>query len=609
MEKLYLPKGSIIQGERISITHNGDICIANELVPLSIKSSEGSIEFTPEGDVTTCSHLLAENGKIYVSAKKLNAELISCQNLNLEIDDLDISQAIQIKERGQIKGLKLKTTEIVAGDLEIILDEDIEIQSIESTGDLVISAQNIKIDQIKAEKVSLEVREQMHCERLISKEDVYVSSGKLSIKFLDCASFTAAPEVTGIIMVATPEHVKAEGVRGFIRPQEFKVFANKDSFLQIPASGPSLVQEDANTPLETEVVSPDEEREQSPFQSVEVDDLEATRATMLKDVTGEAPVEYEEKTDPADYEESVLLSELNGVEETELPPPIPELVPPPYETVDVAVDEQEKSEPDPSDIESAELLDDPDFILEKEFDLQDHSLDDLSMETLNMDDEEELEEDQLNMDTVSEEAALSLNLGEAQSEIDSSFNDQFNDLDELSEQDELAIDSLEVPGLDHDDSNWEVAHAGEDLSEDRASSDQDEYAAPKMDLDDDSDSLEEIEELDIEDLSFTNFPLTVEEMEAQSDDSQAEEVMTEDHLVENLESVMVQIKECFPDENYPKFINQIEVYLAEKRFQILRKKRNKEAVISSFDRLDNPRVSELAREFYSQLSSFFQDEE
>jgi hypothetical protein len=82
----------------------------------------------------------------------------------------------------------------------------------------------------------------------------------------------------------------------------------------------------------------------------------------------------------------------------------------------------------------------------------------------------------------------------------------------------------------------------------------------------------------------------------------------EDLLVDLLSNIMDDIKSHFPDDNYPKFISQIETYLLERRFSILRKARNREAVLSSFDRLDHPEISKLARLFYKQMANFFGDE-
>jgi len=608
MEKLFLPKGAMIQGERISITHKGDIQIENNLVPLSIKSLEGNICFIPESEIVTCSHLIAEEGTVEVLAEKVNAELISGKYVKLEIQSLNVSQAIQTKDRASIKGKELKTGEIYANDLEISLEGDLEVHSIETKGDLVISAHNLKVDQIKANKVTLEIMGGMECEKLFSNEDVFVSSGNISIKYLDCQSFTASPEVTGIILVATPEHVKAEGVRGFIRPQEFQALSNNESMNQLPASDSGSKEENLDEMALVEDV---------------VHDVESDHND---------PVEND-NVPPAMTPEPEVEAAIIDIEDIE-PPPIPETASmPSIETIDVQVEEDEEE----ADVRVAEPLEDSEDLdmevseLEipenPSFEDPDHSLDDLSMETLNMDDEEideDIGEEEFDMSAISEEEVMSLDMESVEKELDASFAGDFDNLDVLSDEAEMAIDGLEMSEIDQADSDWDIPPVQEaendsdkEEAENELPSEDNEFKTKELHLPDDDDiesgSLEDIEDFDMVDLSFDNPPISVELLEdenefADVDLNQEDEEMDEDTMVEQLKITMNQVKDCFPDENYPKFISQIEGYLAERRFKILRKKRNREAVLSSFDRLDNPKISKLAREFYQNLSNYFNDD-
>jgi len=630
MDKLFLPKGAVIKGERISLSHEGDIQIENDLVPLSIKSHSGGIVFIPESQVVNCSHLIAEKGQILVHAEGMNAELISGDTVSMEISDLQVAQAIQAKGKAEITGNSLKTADVIAGDLELSLKGDLVADTIEVHGELVLCARSLKVNQIKAHKISFEIQNKLEVEHLSAKEDVYVASGNISVKYLDCDSFSAAPRVTGIILVATPEHVKAEGVRGFIRPQEFQVFSNTDSFLQIP-SGPS----------EKKSVDLDDSQD---IESSPVMDDKPENMAHSPEILSAEPSAREEVSTPQFETLDVEELETREMPEEE---PTSEIEDISIESFDEPADPASIDEQDPELPEQPEIEEDP----ENDVLSEDHSLDELSMETLNIDDDDlddDMLDEQFSMDTVSEESSISLDIEQVEEELDSSFATNLDNLSDISEEQELSMDSIELGDFEETNDNWELDHIDETpeafpLQEgggDLPDAD-DDFNTTELEFnrednnaseagnssEEDSDDLPAFsktdpgvhqEDLDIVDLSFGPNTFTSDDLSGGEDgdpdgpfalnEDLPEETFTEDDLVDRLGTLIGEVKNCFPDDNYPKFISQIEVYLNEKRFKILRKKRNREAVISSFDRLDNPKISELARTFYTELSNYFHDE-
>jgi hypothetical protein len=257
-------------------------------------------------------------------------------------------------------------------------------------------------------------------------------------------------------------------------------------------------------------------------------------------------------------------------------------------------------------------------------------------------------DEQFSMDTVSEESSISLDIEQVEEELDSSFATNLDNLSDISEEQELSMDSIELGDFEETNDSWELDHIDEtpeafplqEVGGDLPETD-DDFNTTELEFNREEnnassrggpsreDSTEipaysktdpgvHQEDLDIVDLSFGPNTFTSDDLSGGEAGDQAgpfvlnedlpEDTFTEDDLVDRLGSLIDDVKNCFPDDNYPKFISQIEVYLKEKRFKILRKKRNREAVISSFDRLDNPRISELARTFYTELSNYFHDE-
>lgn len=613
MEKLFLPKGALIQGERISVSHDGDIQIENNLVPLSIKSSQGSIVFIPESQNVTCSHLLAENGQVSLSAEKVDAELISAKEITMQVESLEVSQAIQAQESLELDGRDLKVGEIRSGDVSMTLKGNLELSSIEATGELIIACGSLKAKEIKAASVKLDVGGKLECEKLVSEGEVEVVNGSIAVKFLDCQSFNASPRVTGIILVATPEHVKAEGVRGFIRPQEFQAFSSNDSFLQLEAGSESDASDvsDAGA-FEPEVVSSESVAEEQDEDEPELNEGQTEFETI--DVE-EAENQIHEGLD-AEEDQDLAAGDDDALEEEE--PPLPSAQfdePPPIPQVD-----DDLPQPPPFPAEGEDLQTDEVDATPVDAEGEHQSLDDIALETLNMDDEEEgfdEAEEAIDMDTISEEQAMSIteiedneSPGEAEHSLDS--------LDQLSDEDELDMDAIQLDSEKSDDSDWpEDVETAFPLNEEGAPipEESDEFKTTELNFPE-SEAVEISDDYAVEDLSFgpNSFNLDeIQEAEPTPDfDSEEllaeQEAVTEDDLVKNLEGTIGEIKDCFPDENYPKFISQIEVYLQERRFQILRKKRNREAVVSSFDRLANPKISELARAFYEELTTYFNDE-
>ena len=141
MEKLVIPKGCAIQGDKITIRNEGDIVIESNLVPLSIKSNQGSISFAPEAADVTCSSLSAERGELRLQVKNFSAELLVAASGEISFGHLELAQALQISESVLLEGDSFSVPEIHAGDTVIHLSGMGQAQVLTAEGDIELILQ------------------------------------------------------------------------------------------------------------------------------------------------------------------------------------------------------------------------------------------------------------------------------------------------------------------------------------------------------------------------------------------------------------------------------------------------------------------------------------
>ena len=625
MERLVIPKDSTIEGEIAAISHEGDIVIESGLKPESITSRHGSITLRCGDGKLKCQRLLAPEGALDVENDVLIAQEVEATTALIKTGRLEIQKELTIGDNLKIDADITALTTLEAGDVDIRAD-DFRCQILTSRGEVILEAKAIRIEELRARR--LVVRGALECNHVVVKESVQVESGAVAIKKLDCPIFEAAPEVTGIVMVATSDMVKAQGVRGFLRPSELDLFSGGMGGLSMEASpAPVTHQPESGQP------GPTEEEPAAP-------------------ASASIPAEFQVKTIDVD-EPSGQLDEDRD----------------PHETDTRALDE-ESTDPgyaiaDTGEEEVSELADERDSEPDREFQLTPFSalgggafdnpaqLDD---EITTSDTESTVGEDSDDLPRLEEDedgdawgyrTRADSGLVEA-TESDAEADDEdvqpayrvfgSDETGPGSDSGELAEGSAEPPWSgaepvgDPEFGEQTIDYGSSDYFT-RPASPQDEPDTVGVDLLDnfqtqgdiheagntpsphehgglDDDILEtreeddpsEVEELTEDDLYSVEDTGTLDsDMVAEMLAESGDETMPMDKA---LTRVLDQIRAYFPDENYPKFIYQIQHYVEENRIGILIKARNKEAVLSSFDKLNHPEISTLARKFYEVLESY-----
>ncbi len=664
MDPLMIPKSCIIQGEKITIRYQGDIVIENDLVPLSIKSDEGGIRFRPQNNSVSCSHLSAEQGILEIEGERLEADTLTAKTAIIRAGELEIHQFVQTSEELLIEAESLKAQSLRANELELTAANVLELQNVEVVGDLVMTFDRGKVTEIKGRKITIKAGASFECERIVASEEVIFASGSIAVKFIDAPRITADPSVKGIVILTNAEEVRAEGVRGFIRPNEFKMLTDQGPLLALTsvASEPSDRSFDwaqGPAPDPPSATEPESEPEGDGVTSMDLD-FEELEAQVEEEATQESSDEPEEIVHE-DIDVDAEDGEFEDVPETDVeedvPPPliedeadadVEEDVPPPLiedeadadvedDVPPLMIDEQDDTPPplteidedipppfdETSESESAESIVDESVEQIKTVNMDDEVEDFMTREIRDFNPNAQL----ITEDVEPEQAEDDDMLLEGDDEVsDSMLLD--DDDDEILEIDIPSEEVEFLPEITDFDDLPELNEGDVSLNEDANSGPIGDVpsVAPIPDDYDEQDSGED-EAIESEDDVIDDEPLDGENVADNSIDQSMhlEETYTptdfdaamleenegdsdEDIVVSRLNAVLDEIKECFPDVNYPKFINQIQSYLDERRFSILRKKRNMEAVLNSFDRLKHARISELARDFYAVLIDHFGDE-
>ena len=567
MDKLLIPKGCVIQGEAVAISHDGDIVIENAFVPNVLHSASGGIRFVPQQEEVECGKIIAEQGFVDVEASKLSCANVKAQSAHIRAESIEIG-AFDASGDLVIESGSTKIEECV-GEAITITGDEVQGQSIEASKEVVIKASNCKFNRIKAPRVS--VHGSLECKQIVAAESVTAEGGRIAVKSLDTPSFIATPDVTGIVMVATCKEVRAEGVRGFLHPSELGMLADGDDVVSIPTADLTHMSMHASEPVaepEAEFSAPADEgivsNGEFEVPTVSMDD-EAEEVSL--DVAAEEPVEeasdeflemptFSEETDQNDEFDSVGELSTEDIEEL------------PESGDDASLDEVPVS--DPTMMYSPEIATQFDDISTGEMTaVDDDDFDDdtaLEMENIseNIDDDEDAPASE-GLPDMGENAFDDL---ESPIEVDSPLDEPLDDLEPLD------------PDLDDDDDQ-------------------------PLDVSDIEDVEEVLDADDLEDEDLEAIDVTDELDEIDLNDA----LDPEEEMARELNELLGQIRSFFPEDNIPNSINQIQRYIDERRFNLFAKARNREAVLSNFDKFEHQEISRLVRDFFAKIELYLEQNE
>lgn len=216
MEKLIIPAGCSFEGEITAIAHAGDILITSATVPARIHSEQGMIRLKAIAPVADCEELTAPQGRIELEGETLNIAKIVAAETSLQAGECELGELMLTGH------LTIDAHDIVVGTLNAgsasLSGDTIKGDLIEVDGELHLEANLTMVREIHAGRVV--IHGSIDCKTLVARDGVVVASGNVAIKRLEAPTFEAEPEVTGIVVLATCKTVKAQGVRGFLHPNE-----------------------------------------------------------------------------------------------------------------------------------------------------------------------------------------------------------------------------------------------------------------------------------------------------------------------------------------------------------------------------------------------------
>lgn len=632
MEKLFIPQNCLIEGSISNVSNDGDIQLENGVAPSRITSHDGSIRITRMGEGTICETFMAPNGEIDIQGDSLKIDNLVAKSLTAQFVEFD-GQTLQATSGTTFINGKKITVSQLSGEHVEIEGETVHIGMLRASGSVKITADHIHIQELEGTEVT--VAGKFESNKVSASDGFYVTSGHVAIKNLDSPSFSSDEGVGGIVMVATCEKVQTQGVRGFLRPAELGLFSQgattmdlmeiiggagtKASTPVMPAPAePEPTQADTplpesevpqeavdeiidSTPPEPtfepeEVVQPEPEIETSEL--IEIDSM---------DMDEEPEISEEAPSEPMMMEQPVMVEQPVMMEQTEME----ELEPPQESPV---VDLQELSAQTTVSLDGEDLEDDgematiqlePNLLaqaIQANSDVATEQNDDL-LEANALEVEAEVEE--IAMPEASDDDVLASDdrlddsgelpeiAGFDDYQNTGELNDLSDALDEAMEDPDLVMQELDMPAQDED--LWEEPS---DLGE--------EVSAPELEEDIEVEGLED-DDIEVEELSEDDF-YSVDDDDFE-DISVEESKSPEETLRDTLTTTLNSIRDFFPDENYPKFIYQIQNYVNESRFSILAKPRNRDAVLSSFSKLNHPEISKMADTFYGTLAEYFEGQE
>ena len=370
MEKLFIPESCVMAGASMVIRNDGDVEIINKLVPASIISEKGSILYRNGEVAVNCGEIKAENGALTLETGPLNCETISADSARIQCGDLAVSESLTVRGDLAIEAGSVTLNLCQGGNVTIVADR-IELDTLEAEGDVVLQAAEIIATTIRGRSIS--VTGSLQVKQVTADDLVKVEQGKVSIKSLDCPRFEATPEVNGIVVMATCEVVKAEGVRGFLHPNELENIG-LDAPRQEPRSAVKIAPRfvaAAPEPLPEEPVAEQPEGAQWAFAGPPEDAAEPELPAAPDTDADEPPIKAEETaeqdrevaawttrrltendsfTDTGDKQDSVLDDTFPTAEESEA------------DEMMVAPDNEPDDDDEAEQISSADILDGPDLV-------------------------------------------------------------------------------------------------------------------------------------------------------------------------------------------------------------------------------------------------------
>lgn len=311
MEKLTIPEGCSFEGEITSISNDGDISINSTLTPLRLESRQGDIQYKTQSSAAACEEIRAEMGQIDIEAAALVVEKVTAKAGKFHVGELELDTA-NMAESLDITADELKLRSVKTNNFTFRGDT-LRGDSLEVEGTLRLESNLSMVRHIRAAKVV--VAGSIDCKHLEASEGVVVESGNVAIKKLDAPHFEAAPEVTGIVVVATCKDVKAQGVRGFLHPDELGMLSDAagdsatSSAPTVPSPPPEPVAPPAAEPVVKSVPEPDPIEIEAPIEVAADNDIYSVDLDELPE-----PAETEEAVNPEDLDDGVLTAELDDVD-------------------------------------------------------------------------------------------------------------------------------------------------------------------------------------------------------------------------------------------------------------------------------------------------------
>jgi hypothetical protein len=590
MSELTLPAHAEVTASDLEIQHKGTIRIECPLEVKKLVSREGSVFFSvPEGNIQ-CQEIQALSGLVALRAKKIRVRSLQAQEVHLQADDLQVQQLLQAKGRLHLECRSFSAPDLTAKEVILELEGDLHLKTLNVEGAVKLKARSIRLESLRVGSLEVETEDRFECAQMISDTDVVIKKGAISAQYLDCRSFQTEPGVSGIVMVSTAEDVRAEGVRGFIKPQEFETLAglSKMPLLKTP---PGSLEEKGN--------SKDQESPETSDFSQDQD---------LTDLTGGPTLDSQESFGVLEeQDEDEILDTLSDEEEfTEVE----------SLSSDPAVNTSEWTSPEiPDELDSIQLHDhellneDPSFeegptLQGEAFDTLDQSLEEGSPDDDAQD--AELIEDQEGSDTPALDQGYDSLLME---------DDGFEvDLDEGMTPGEVSLDDLEHFDMDQGESDPSFEEV--DPQKEGAAMEPGEFELNALPGETEAFPTQDFErelpedEFQTKELTFSGLELSAEpHFSALQDqpgmDSWETVPQTEDELWMQLMDLYDAICQLFPEDDVPKFLDQIKAIIDGRKFSMLYKQKNREAVISRFEKLGNEQLNQLVTRMFAQLDAFY----
>ena len=583
MDKLIIPEGCNIEGDALAIRHEGDIVIENEMSPDSLVSGQGSIRFHPKQKEARFRQISAENGMLEIEADTLEGAEVKASSMHLKARDLKLTGPVKVEERLFLEAGRGNLHSCTAENLEIKAD-DFSVQAELGATELILQTGTAHIGLIKARRIV--IRGSLDCKRVEAEESIIVEEGNVAIKYLDAPSFHAAPEVSGIVVIATCKDVKAEGVRGFLHPTELGMLseaAGGDTFItqKLPDFGDVAEESTSEEPVdEAPAPAAQEPVEEVAPAAVEQAAVEPEPEVAEADPEEPAPAEEPEaepepdpEPEPAAVEETEAVSEdaEDEAEEVDTLPGDDE-----EDAADAAEEHGESAAPDDlNEYAPAPEVDETEepVAVEEVPEVEE----DATSLPHDEDNEPHGDDDGMGLPSIGETNIEEIEVGD-DDDFDTGDFPTFEDDVLYDSEDGTASDEAEpVTSVDTEALLDEVQPFAEDM----------EIGDDILD-EDDGYQLDDIE--DVSDL--------VGEGESSSDND------TEEILALELTEKLNQVRAFFPDDNQPNFITQINRYIEERRFTVFAKEANRNAVLSKFDEYEHEEISHLAREFFAIMEQY-----